>query len=615
MMSRFTQAIISTSKGLIEAVKRFPLTVVCLVGATIVTCYMISLRTEPDLFIQKLMFTFGLGAFLSVAAQFCCERFRRAGRQRLLIYLAAALLIYGYYLIIASAPSIDYAVKARTIVAVVAMFCIYIWVPSFKDRDGLNNTADFNSIALTHFKAAVTSILFSAVLSAGVSSIIAAVDALLFKVNEDSYAYTMAVIWLSFATIYYLSRLPRYNSNTEEDQAFLQHAAGYPQVLKILVSYIIIPLIAVYSLVLIAYFVKILVTFKWPTGQLGPMILAYSIIGLTVLVLASHLEDAFASVYRKIFPKVLILMVIMQMVSVYIRLNAYGITEGRYYLALFAIYSLICGIILSFKPVTKNFIIALLGAGFALVSVIPPVDAFTVSRNSQISRLEHMLTADGVLVEGKIKPRPDASLELRQETTSILDYLERRNYLQYLAWLPAEMKPAVPRQYSIFTEEKMKEVFGFEPAYEAMNPGSKYFYAALDREKPFNISGYDVAVGANVYRDMPNDKKLRFEVRVRDREYTIVAERLTRQEARISVRDAAGRELAGTNLYKFARSLSGVENAPKESLGPDAMSLAVDDNGCRLKVVMQNVNITFGSGDDAGADYDILIFFGAPKDE
>jgi hypothetical protein len=491
------------------------------------------------------------------------------------------------------------------------MFCIYIWVPSFKGKSVFNNIAEFNSIALTHFKAAITSILFSAVLSAGLSSIIAAVNALLFKVDEDAYPYTMAIIWISFATIYYLSRLPLFNSETEEDQAFTQHAASYPQVLKILISYIVIPLIAAYSLVLIIYFVKILITFIWPSGKLGPMILAYSIVGLIVFVLASHLEDKFAVIYRKIFPKVLILMVIMQLVSVYIRLNAYGVTEGRYYLTLFGIYSLICGIILSFKPVTKNFIIALLGAGFAIVSVIPPVDAFTVSRNSQISRLEQMLTVDGVLADGKITPKPDASMELRQETTSILTYLERRNYLQYLAWLPTEMKLAVPQPNSSLTQEKMKAVFGFEPAYEAVSPSSQYFYAGLNMQKPFSISGYDILVGANTYRHVPDGKMPSFAVKVREKDYTITVKRLTRQEVRVSVKNSAGTELVGTNLYEFAKSLSGVGTAPKESLGPDAMSIVVEKDGYKLKVLLQNVNMTFGTGDDAGADYDFLIFFGA----
>lgn len=342
------------------------------------------------------------------------------------------------------------------------------------------------------------------------------------------------------------------------------------------------------------------------------MILAYSIVGLIVFVLASNMEDKFAAIYRKIFPKVLILMVIMQLVSVYIRLNAYGVTEGRYYLTLFGIYSLVFGIVLSFKPITKNFIIALLGAGFALISIIPPVDAFTVSRNSQITRLEQMLTVDGVLAGDKITPKPDASLELRQETTSILSYLERRNYLQYLVWLPAEMKEvAVPRTYGNLTKEKMKAVFGFEPAYEAIDPTSQYFNANVDRQKPFSISGYDLLVSAGAYRNMPAGETPSFDIQVRGKDYTITVERLTPQEARVSVKDVAGREVVGTGLYEFAKSLSAVGAGSKELLAPDEMSIVVENNGYKLKVVLQNVNMTLGTGVDAGVDYDLFIIFGA----
>ncbi|ADY55877.1 hypothetical protein Sgly_1579 [Syntrophobotulus glycolicus DSM 8271] len=617
-MNRLLKVITDSVQGLIKAVRRFPLAVICLISATVITCYMISLHTDPSLFIQKLFFTLGFGTFLSVAVQFCCERFSGLKKIRLFVYLIGALFIFGYYLIIAPSPGIYYAVTARTIVAVFAMFCIYIWVPSYRGKAGLNSIAEFNSIALTHFKAAVTSILFSAVLSAGTVSIIAAVDSLLFKVNEDSYAYTMAVIWISFATIYYLSRLPRFHSEEEEDKAFTLQAATYPKVLKILISYIVIPLIAAYSLVLIAYFVKMLVTSVWPSGQLGPMILAYSVVGLMVVVLASHLEDKFASAYRRIFPKVLILMVIMQLISAYIRLDAYGVTEGRYYLILFGIYSLICGIILSFRAVTKNYMIALLGAGLAIISVIPPGDAFTVSRNSQMNRLEQMLIADEVLVNGKIVPKADASLKLRQETTNILNYLERRNYLQYLTWLPEEMKTSGSRPSGNLTQEKMKAVFGFEPAYEGAGATSDHFYAALNMQKPLSVSGYDVMVALSNYRGMSmgkNGEEFERTVKIRNKDYIILAERLTPQEVRVSVQDPVGMEVIGTNVYEFATSLSGARNEPKEMLEPEVMSIHAENNRYKLKVIFQNINITFGTESDAGADYDLIVLFGVSGEQ
>lgn len=614
-MNRFVKSIVNTAQGLIKAVARFPLTVACLLGATMVTCYMISLHATPSLFIQKLLYTFGLGSFLSIAAQFIWERFRGFKSWRLLVYAGAALLIFGYYLTIASVPGIYYAVRARTIVAAFAMLCITIWVPSFRNKREDRAVADFNVVALIHFKAIITSILFSAVLTGGITSILAAVDFLLFKINRDSYGYTIAIIWITFATIYYLSRLPLFHSKGEEDISFMAQMAVYPKVLKILISYIVIPLIAAYSLVLISYFVKIIVTFKWPANQLGPMILTYSSVGLFVYVLASILEDRFAKAYRLIFPKVLIIMVIMQLVSAYLRLNAYGFTEGRYYLILFGVYSLVCGIVLSIHPMRKIAIIALLGAVLATLSVIPPVDAFTVSRNSQKNRLERMLSAEGVLVDGKVISKPDASQVLRQETTNILNYMERRNYLQDLDWLPEDMKEESTKSYENLSKEKMKALFGFEPAYEAVSPNAEFFYAGIDMRKPFSISGYDVMVSIGTYRSMAPEEKLNNRVNVMKDAYTVTVERLTSYDARVSVRDVSGTEVIGTNLYDFAKTLTKSGSEPKEMLSPDAMSISLERDGYKLKVLFQmvNMNLPKGGGDeDAGADYDLYILFGAP---
>jgi hypothetical protein len=259
------------------------------------------------------------------------------------------------------------------LVAVFSMFCVFIWLPSFRGR------FDFNSVALIHFKSAFTSALYAGVLTAGLAAIIATIDILLFAVNEDWYGYMMAIVWILLATTYYLSLLPRFNSVSESDQAYAGEASHYPRLLEILVSYIAIPLFAAYTLVLLAYFIKIGVTLEWPSGQLGPMILAYSAIGFIIYILVSRLKNHLAFLYRRIFPKVLIPVVIMQLISVYIRLSTYGVTESRYYVALFGIFSIVMGIVFSFRPAAKNGIIALMAAGFAIFSIIPPVDAFTVS--------------------------------------------------------------------------------------------------------------------------------------------------------------------------------------------------------------------------------------------
>ncbi|MDD4803007.1 MAG: DUF4153 domain-containing protein [Syntrophomonas sp.] len=594
-MQRIKELFLNTTKRLFEAVSRFPLTVICLVSASVLICYMISLDIEPDLAVQKLMFTFLLGSFLGVAAQFLCERFKRLQTVRMAVYGVSILIIAGYYLILMPATSISAEVAVRTLVAVFAMFCVFIWVPSYRSK------VDFNAVTLTHFKSALISVLYSGVLSAGFASIIATIDILLFSVDDKAYAYMMTIIWVLFATIYYLSLLPRYNSEDKTQQAYARLAAQYPKFLQILISYIAIPLVATYTLVLAAYFIKILITLKWPSGQLGGMVLAYSAAGLIIYILASLIDNRFAKSYRLIFPKVLIPIVIMQLISVGIRLDAYGVTESRYYVALFGLFSLICAIALSFKPVSQNGIIALLAAGLAILSVLPPIDAFSVSKSSQINRIETILSAENILIDGKISPQADVSANLRLEATSILFYLQNRSYINDIDWLPAD--------FSVYRD--MEKTFGFKPSYDNNRGDINYFFANLDMRRPLSIGGYDIFFNANSYREVNQTSQSQLEFEVNKVKYTFSLERLSAQEVKVAIKNQEGTELVATGLFDFAQRLAEAGSSPKEARAPEDMSFDVEKDGYKLRILFQNINIIRGS-ENAGVDYSFFVIFGLP---
>ncbi len=592
-MNRFTELIQYIVKGMSRAIIRFPLTVLSLIGATVLICYMISLNTSPSLFVQKAMFTLLVGAFLGMVAQFATERFEKLSKSRLAVYGVSAFLTLGYFMILWPAPEISAEIGVRTFVAVFAMLCAVLWVPCYKIK------TDFNQVALVHFKSFFTSVLYSGVLSAGIAAIIATVDILLFNVNDDAYPYMMTIVWVMFAPLYYLSLLPKFNSEEESDLERMKIARSYPRFLEILVSYIAIPLVGTYSLVLLAYFIKILVTLNWPSGQLGPMVLVYSAAGLIVFILASSLENRFSSLYIKIFPKVLIPVVIMQLISVGIRLNAYGITEARYYVALFGIFSIVVGVMLSLKPIAKNSYIALLAACFAIFSIIPPMDAFTVSRVSQITRVENILQAEGILSEGKLTPKADASEHTKVETSNILTYLDRQSSLEYIDWLPKE--------FNIYQD--MEKVFGFGPTYPNIEKESQHFYASLDALQPVNISGFDISLIIHSSRSLKEGSES-FNFNLEGAEYELMAERLFNQEAKVSVRNSLGAELISIELYEFINNMAKTSNSPREFMSPEDMTLTLDQNGYKLKIVFQHISMNLGIDSDAGVDYSAIVLFG-----
>lgn len=596
-MRRLKEIIIGSIKGISWAGLRFPMTVVSLLAAAAVIFRLIATSEPPSLMLQKLMFTFVVGAVLGMATQFAVERFKGISKKRILSYGAAGLLLLGYFLILLPAPEISAEITVRSLVAVFALACMVLWVPSYR------SAVNFNLTALIHFKSFFTSLLYSGVLSAGIAAIIATVNILLFKVNSDTYLYAMTVIWVVFAPVYYLSLLPKFSSESETDEEMMIRAGLYPKFLDILVSNIAIPLISTYTLVLIAYFIKILFTLTWPSGQVGPMVLVYSAAGLVIFILASLLENRWVIFYRKVFPKILIPIVIMQLISAGIRLNAYGLTESRYYIILFGIFSILAGLILSFSKVSKNERLALLAAAFAILSIMPPVDAFTVSRYSQIGRIESILKSEGMLANGQITAKEDASEHTKIETTNILQYLERSSSLKYISWLPED--------FAVY--EDLKPVFGFEPSYPSHEGENQYFNASLDTEQPLPVEGYDVLLSAFAgrYMDEKGPKERSFELD--GKTYQLKLNKISRDEVYVAILDAEGNELIGTGLNDFAAGFIDENTMTKAAFSPEEMSFDVTKNDYKLRIIFQNVNYTSGSDEHSGMEYVLYILFAEAK--
>lgn len=602
-MNRLKNVILRVVAGVSTAILRFPFTVLCLASAATILCYMISLHNAPPLWVEKCLFTLVVGALLGMVAQFSLERFDHLSKRLVLVYGFSALFTAGYLSIIWPAPEISNEITVRTLVSVFAMVCAVLWVPAFRGK------ADFNKIALVHFKSFFTSVLYSVVIFGGVSAILFAIDRLLFSINVDAYAYSAVIIWVVFAPVYYLSLLPNFNPKTEAQEKLAQQKSQYARFLEILASYIAIPLFAVYTLVLLAYIVKIILTRVWPIGLLGPMVLFYSAIGIVLFVLASLPENRFASLFRTFFPKVWIPIIIMQMISVSIRLNAYGITESRYYVTLFAIFSLISAIVLSISPVKKNQNIALLAAAFSLFSILPPVDAFTISRNSQIDRLEGYLTAEGMLTNGELTPKFNASEKTKIEVTNTLNYLEYQHSLDYISWLPDDFE----------SWRNMKDTFGFEqtwPSHSGEEP-SQYLYVSLDTGKAVDISGYDVSILASSYRNMGSNYKTpesttKYEFATNGIGYILSVERTSNFDVSIVLRNDASQVLVQANLQDYLEPIQSISNAQKELLAPELMTFLATQNEYQLKIIFQNINATL-SGSEAGADYSSYILIKVPQ--
>ncbi|WP_066318806.1 DUF4153 domain-containing protein [Bacillus sp. FJAT-29814] len=466
--------------GLTDAIARFPLTTFFLLGASMIDAYMISTDKNES----EYLLTFLLGAFLGAVSQVAYERFYSRLSHRLLLMAAAIVLTAGYYLIIRPVSAMGLEIQIRTYVALFALLIAFIWTPTIK------SDISFNKSFMIAFKSFFHSMFFSGVIFAGTAMILGAIDQLIVSLDYKAYPQAANIIFILFAPMYFLSLIPKYSgANLNNQQHVIEKAAHIPKFLEILISYIVIPLINVFTLILLIYLAKNIGGEFWTDNLLEPMIVSYSIAVILVYILASDIENKFTVLFRKISPKILVPIVVLQIISSFITLTDTGLTHTRYYVILYGIFAAASGILLSFLPVRKNGVIAILLIVSSVVSSVPPVDAFTISKNSQIKTVEEILVKNGMLENNEVIPKESIPDEDKEKLTNAIQYLWMMDYTDEISFLPKNFDP-----YKNF-----RPTFGFE---EYKNPSKfddvPYTIVQVKHPMPINITGNDFFIQIDI---------------------------------------------------------------------------------------------------------------------
>ena len=551
--------------GLTDAISRFPLTTLFLLAAAVVNAYSIS--TEKDDI--KLLLTFILGAFLSAVAEVSYERFFSKYSSRLALMGAAIILTGGYYLIIRPAPNLSTEIEIRTVVAMFALLWAFIWVPVIK------SSTSFNKSFMITFKSFFISLFFSAIIYGGISIILVAFNELIFKIGYTAYPHTANLIFILFAPLYFLSLIPNY-SRAKDDT--VDQAAHCPTFLRILLSYIFIPLVAMFTLILVLYIFKNISGAFWDDNLLEPMLVSYAITVILLYILVSELENKFTVFFRKVFPKVLIPIVLFQVASSVISLNEMGVTHTRYYVILFGVFAIIAGVLLSFLPVRKNGILAALLIIFSAISIVPPVDAFTISRNSQVATLEDELLKYDMLENNKIKPNDSVSEKDRKIITNTVQYLDRMGYTKEIAWLP--------RNFDVYKD--FYDTFGFHE-YQESGDENQPVYLTMEPSMPINIEGFDRFVQMDLY-PFDNDGKQKInDFEKAGKTYTLVTDtKGKRIDLKLVGEDS--QELIRFNTQEIFDKFYHY-NATKGTITAEEATFTKENRRAKLTMVVQNVSI------------------------
>lgn len=291
----------------------------------------------------------------------------------------------------------------------------------FVKRDEKNGFWHFNQRLFLRF---FLSGLYAGVLYCGLALIYVSLTYLFkIKIDSDFYQYTWFVCAFGFHPVHFLAGVPK---NFEE----LNRDSTYPNGIRIFSQYLLVPLLSVYGAILLAYLLKILIAGSWPRGNVGWMVSSYAAVGIFTILLLSPLRQSVAWVarYTKVFYAALIPLSTLMLAGVIKRLGDYNFTESRYFLLVFALWSL--GVAVYFLVSRRKNIFVIPASLFlvTLLSSVGPWSAYHVSQRLQAKRLTQLMQANDLLKDGKVQP-PSKPLHLdaKNEIASIVEYLAARH--------------------------------------------------------------------------------------------------------------------------------------------------------------------------------------------
>ncbi|WP_227764005.1 DUF4153 domain-containing protein [Zhaonella formicivorans] len=438
---------------LAASLKRFPEAVLLAAAATVILIAMNHInfmQSGLEEILGRVVMALALGIPLSLCLKMLFERARniKLGVKLLVYGIAAAVpVLYYFYLL----PDLGMVPVTRYISLTLALYCVFTFIPYFDGKPG------YEQYVVALIRQFLITALYAVVLFLGLAAMVFTIDRLLFNLPEKLYLDLWLIVVGLFAPAFLLSEVPAYGTDLSD--------TDYSKVLKALLFYIVMPIIAAYTVILYLYFAKILITRQWPVGMVSHLVLWYALLSTFVMFIIYPLRPAnqWVRSFLSFVPKIILPLLVMMFVAMGIRINAYGITENRYLVVAAGIWVTCSMLYFLFCKEKKNVYLAFFLAAVAILTVLGPWSSYSVSKYSQNARFERLLQKNQMLQNGAITPAPQTISEVdKNDIRSIILYFDRYHGLEELKYLPED-----------FTIENMKNTFGFEMDYNV--GGEQYF--------------------------------------------------------------------------------------------------------------------------------------------
>ncbi len=560
-----------------ETFRRFPLALIAAIGAAIVLHRLADIsfaETRGAQALYPILMTCVLAVPLFIALRVSGDSWNWSRRTKLGVSAASVLALAGYYL------SLPYPIRGADLTHFFLLLAVVHLLVSFAPflgrRGEENGFWQYNKALFLRFAAAA---LYSTVLYVGLALAVGACETLL-DFDFEPMIYLKLWYWAAavYNTWFFLGGIPK-------DIRGLQQVADYPTALRVFSQYVLIPLVAVYLVILYAYLAKIIIQWDLPKGWVGYPVMGVAITGMLAYLLVYPIRDradsAWISTYAKYFTWSLFPLIGLMAVAIGTRIGDYGITERRYVAAvatvwLFgsALYSALRHKRADIRAIPVSLCIV------ALLSAFGPWGATSISRNQQLQRLRQMLVSAEVLVDGELtRARRSIEFDREKEISNIVKYLYDYHGLESIRpWYARSDLPA-----DDLTPTLAMEGMGLEYIGPRVEP-SEGFSLSATSPNPLAVSGFEFAYRADFYWE---DEPARFQVvldSLTELSLSGTTVRLGQPSSPITLLEADLRPTISAMREKSERG---------EPIGPAESTVEVENEGYRLAIYLA---LVAGSG-------------------
>ena len=402
-----------TFKDLIEKIQlvvvRFTFPIFFILGI----CFMffVVINNEKADIDQYLWVFFGLSIPLSLATSLLAEEFNKKIVGVALNIVATIILLF-YALAL---PDDLISVNIYQIFVLGIVFVLLSFVISFYKK---NTDISFWEFSKTSILQLIISSIFAQVLMLGLFLAVLSLKEL-FKldIDEKVYANIGVICYGIFAPVYFLSNIP--NKVEKHKQEF-----KFDKFLKILGLYILLPILALYSVILYVYLFQIIGKWELPEGWVTWLVSVLALGGFLCMLVVYPLQlqlNKIANLFSKYFPVFLLPLLLLMTVGIFRRFDDYGLTINRAYVFLLNFWLIGSSIYLF---ITKSKHLKWIVVSFAIIaflSAVGPWSVLNVTKKNMITEVENLLSTHNYLKDGKVVDSTEiAKIKIDSKTEQLL---------------------------------------------------------------------------------------------------------------------------------------------------------------------------------------------------